>query len=617
MTAILILLLCLLLGGAALFFLPRLAPSLSPRAPRVPLEAYRTAFEQSRDGLYLLDADHRYVDVNASWLALVACDRSQLIGRPFGTQAGEEEDPDQFRKTTHVVVKRTDVNRTLEMSCVTVDVEGRALILGRAKDVTQREHDRARLERLQASVNASTDGLFVCSSRGQVVYRNEAARPWLKAGLSQVRWHLHQGHAQARFEVCCGEGAAQRVGIMQLSPTAYGVVGCVRDVSHERHSDEQQRIAEGRLHEVQRLRSLGILAGRLAHDYNNLLTGIHGFAVLASETDDPERIQRYLSKVLRGSEQATDLTRQLRQFSSHKAGSFERVELSELMSEVERSLRGILGETVTLSVRVDDSAPVVGDQVQLRQLLLNLALRVREALNGHGRGRASVRLSRYELGDDEAMQRGLPHGGPFARIEFEDDVAPVVGEGASVFEPFAGVSEGLGLPVAYGIVMRHGGAIQVASSVGGGARFTVLLPIDQSPFPAVEQAPETNGLRVLSTGRVLIVDDEEIVLELAASVLSAVGFEVEVVSDGEQALTLLQSRPERYDLLLCDVVLPGCSGLDVAEQAQRLAPRTRLLLMTGYTGVAPAAGLTVIEKPFSPNDLLRRVREILELTPVA
>ncbi|RMG11382.1 MAG: response regulator [Planctomycetota bacterium] len=623
MTALDLVLLCLLLAalGVGLASLWRTRgrglPAAPPRPaaaerPLVPLDAYALAFQASRDGLYLLDERQRYVDVNQAWLDLLGCAREELIGYRFGTQAGDLSGAGDLTETSCVKVRRSDIPKTLEMSCVEILLEGKRYTLGRARDVTERQEYQARLERLQASVEASTDGLFVCTREGEVVYQNRAARPWLERGLAQVRWHLRQGQANARFEVRHGDGPSPRIGILQLNPTADGVVGCIRDETEARHSAEQRLLAERRLHEVQRLRSLGILAGRLAHDYNNLLTGIHGFAVLASECDDLDRIKRYLDKVLRSSAQAASLTRQLREFSSHKAGRFARVELGELVPDLKRSLRGVLGERVVLKVHLRRLAPVLGDEGQLRQLLLNLALRVREVMREDDRGQVSLVVDQCELGDEEAMARGLPHGGTFARIEFEDDLAPIVGEGLEVFEPFAGTGAGLGLPAAYGIVMRHGGAIQAAPSVGGGARFTIFLPVDESPAPEAQDDTRSYIPSPVTSGRVLVVDDEDIVLELAASVLRDIGFEVETATNGERALEMLRERPEHFDLLLCDVILPGRSGLEVVEEAKRITEKTRFLLMTGYTGSAPAADLPVVEKPFSPRSLLRRVQMTLE-----
>ena len=605
-----------LVGGAVVWLVRSRQPEGEAGATgRVPLEVYRTVFAASRDGLYLLDDKQRYVEVNPAWLEQIGCKRYQVVGQRFGNQRtlGRElqsASPKDFARTTMVGVRRSSFDRSLEMSCVNVEVGGRTYTLGRARDISERERTLARLERFQAAVDAATDGLAVIDDQGRLLYANAAARVWLQGSelLERIESQARKS-GDVEFEL----RVQQRVGVVQVSPCGHGVIACVRDVTGERRQESRRQAAESRLHELQRMRSLGVLAGRLAHTFNNLLTSIHGFTELArGRTEDP-KVQRHLDRVLKASNDASTLTRQLRQFSSGRAGEFRRIDVQELLLDLETPLRGILGDQIQLTLQVDDDElPVLGDAAQLRQLLLNLALRVSgESDELVRRGAVVVRLRSRWLDDGAAVAHGLTHGGQYCQIEVEDDLAPLShDEGLRAFEPFSVDSAGLGLPAVYGIAMRHGGAIQVAPSATGGAHFTLMLPVDTHTVEATSELPDAR-VATLTGVAILVIDDEELILELASSVLRGAGMRVETASTGEAGLALLADPENHYDMLLSDVVLPGKSGIQVVAEARDLRPTLPAMLMTGYSAHRPAPGIPVLEKPFAPQELLNRVGQLL------
>jgi two-component system cell cycle sensor histidine kinase/response regulator CckA len=364
-----------------------------------------------------------------------------------------------------------------------------------------------------------------------------------------------------------------------------------------------QRLLREQLLHAQKLESVGRLAGGVAHDFNNLLTSIGGyseFLVAGFDDDDPRRADAL--EIVRASDRAAALTSQLLAFSRHQVLLTEIVDLGEVVAELETLLSGFLGDEVELSISVASDCRVRVDRGQVEQVITNLALNARDAMPSGGKVQLAV--SRVDL-EVELTMRDTGVGMDPETINH-------------VFEPFfttkPGKGTGLGLATVYGIVKQSGGGISVTSQPGEGSTFRVVLPlsVDHEPAPneRVERPVERN-----STEGVLLAEDEETIRSLVGEVLARSGYKVFTAPNGEEAIRLLAQHLGEIDLLLTDVVMPGMGGPDLARAAARLSPNLRVLYTSGYASEPDEAfedpDVAFIGKPFSPKELVSKVRDVL------
>jgi PAS domain S-box-containing protein len=379
--------------------------------------------------------------------------------------------------------------------------------------------------------------------------------------------------------------------------------GIMADVTEKRKVEEHLR-------QQQRLEGIGTLAGGIAHDFNNLLTPILGCAELALlrvGTEHPAA--KELRTILDAAQRGGELTRQILAFSRKQRIETGPVELNDEISRTAKMLSRTLGERIDLCLDLAPGLPpVLADAGQLHQVLLNLAVNGRDAMEGGGVLTLSTRLAPPAEGSGAAS----------VILSVGDTGAGMDGETlARIFEPFfttkeAGKGTGLGLSTVHGIVKQHGGDISVASKPGEGTVFTLRLPAAPS-LPKAARAKE--GPLPRGTGRVLLVEDEASVRILARRFLEEGGYEVVDAEDAREALSEL--RREDFDLLLTDVVLPGEDGRELYRKAQALRPGLAVLYMSGYAagerplGEILGSGVPFLPKPFDLRTLLRAVREVL------
>ena len=364
---------------------------------------------------------------------------------------------------------------------------------------------------------------------------------------------------------------------------------------------------ESRLRQSQKLEALGQLAGGVAHDFNNVLAAIIGYAQLVHAdlaADDPRR--QDLDELLKAAEPATGITRQLLAFSRHQAPTAVRLDLVEVAHELSRMLRALLPATIALRVTPErGSGPieVLADRGQLEQVIMNLAVNARDAMSTGGTLSVEVRMGT------------TPETGHAAVLEVRDTgtgMSPDVQ--AHVFEPFfttkePGKGTGLGLATVYGIVRQHAGSIEIASTVGHGT--TVIVRLPPAPPGAKPLIDETERVEHHHGGRVLVVEDEAQVAEVTARLLRRAGFDVLTASNAGAALGLLTSAGS-FDLVLTDSAMPVMRGEVRAAEIARVQPGLPVILMSGYTDAAQPATSSVvaafIQKPFTIPALLAVVR---------
>ncbi|MBD3219986.1 response regulator [bacterium] len=389
-------------------------------------------------------------------------------------------------------------------------------------------------------------------------------------------------------------------------------------VMHDRTDEVTLR---NQLFQAQKLEAVGQLAGGVAHDFNNLLTSILGNAeLLADRLADDEEARSSAEEIMVASGRAADLTGQLLAFSRKGKFQVAAVDLNALAEEVARLLSRSIDKRIELqTVLSADGAVVEGDPSQLHHALLNLGLNARDAMPDGGTLTISTRNVHLDDQDRRLRGTGRP-AGPYVELAVADTGWGMTEEVRSrIFEPFfttkgPGEGTGLGLASVYGCVINHGGILDVATVAGDGSTFTILLPrtaraLDQRDRPA---QPAVSG-----EGRIMIVDDEEVVRALAERALARYGYEVISCEDGIEAIERLRKEREEIDLVILDLVMPRLSGEQTFDELRRLDPGVPILIASGFTQDAAVQGLIhrgaagFLAKPFQLAHLARTVDQTI------
>jgi CheY-like chemotaxis protein len=365
------------------------------------------------------------------------------------------------------------------------------------------------------------------------------------------------------------------------------------------------------------------LAGGIAHDFNNLLTVINGYSVLVLDRLDPaDSLHMDLVQIQKAGERAAGLTAQLLAFSRQQVLQSRVLNLNEVVLNLEKMLKRLIGENINLETVIQPNlGQIQADRGQLEQVVLNLVVNARDAmLEG---GELIIKTANVELGEHYTRQHAGVKPGPYVMLAVSDTGAGMDIETQShIFEPFfttkePGKGTGLGLATVYGIVKQSDGHIWVYSEPGYGTTFKIYLPriietqeaAQPAPKPAVWSGTET----------ILLVEDEETVRVLTRKVLLECGYQVLQATDGNQALRLCEQHDGAIHLLITDVIMPGgLNGRQLADQLTRQYSNLQVLYVSGYTdNIIAKQGVleddsAFLEKPFRPDTLVRKVREILD-----
>ena len=388
----------------------------------------------------------------------------------------------------------------------------------------------------------------------------------------------------------------------------------------------ERKALETQLQQARKLEAIGQLAGGIAHDFNNLLVVILGHSDLLATAlkGNPDHLL-HVQQIRNSGERATRLVRQLLAFSRKQEFQFDVIDLNVALANVDGLLRRLIGEDIRLLTHgTSDPIRIKADGGQLEQILLNLATNARDAMPGGGRLTLELRevtLSNESIGGAPDLPPGR-----YALLSVSD-----TGEGMDektlhqAFDPFfttkeVGKGTGLGLATVHGIVRRCGGRVTIYSAPGNGTSVKVYFPIT-SENPRAVDPPGTSADIHGGNELILVVEDEAAVATLVVSVLREHGYRVVLANDGEEALERWSQQTDRFDLILTDVVMPNLGGPGLIEALEEGGHRPKTLFMSGYTDSALSrlrplgTKVDFLEKPFTPADLLARVRQALERPP--
>ena len=623
---------------------------------------FRGAIAASLDAFFLLEAvrdaegsvvDFRIVELNDKADEFLGSARIDLIGRlacevlPYLRTSGIL---DRFIHVVETGEGYEDEHEVHDGACgvkwirhqvVRVD-DGLAVT---SRDITRRKQVEFALVESEARyrhiVECASDGIYRIDPRGVFSYANPVASRLLGFGenepgivgrsyLEFVRKDyqeqgiaLYMRQIAERIPVTYWEFPAislagnelwigQNVHIEQENGRVTSLFAVARDITERRRVEEELR-------QAQKMEAVGQLAGGVAHDFNNLLTSIRGFSDLLARSINPEDPRRKdIGEILKATERAAELTRQLLAFSKRQVLRLESVSLNGVVEDMSKIVRRLLGERIEVQLKLDPELWTVrADVGQLEHALLNLALNARDAMAHGGALRITTRNEDVHPGP---VVDGVLPAGRYAVLELTDNGIGMSEETRSrVFEPFFTTKDptdrsGLGLATVYGIVNQASGRISVASRPGNGTTFTIHLPA--APDFDVDQT--TGGARSRSsTGNViLIAEDNEGVRALTVRVLTSAGYQVVEGCDGVDALETLRARGEPVDLLISDVMMPRMNGAELAARFQRIQPGTPIMLMSGYMDDEAVRRAfeepdAILPKPFTPDALISRVKELL------
>jgi PAS domain S-box-containing protein len=402
--------------------------------------------------------------------------------------------------------------------------------------------------------------------------------------------------------------------------TAY-LMGSFVDITERKRAEEEKAKLEAQLLQAQKMESIGRLAGGVAHDFNNMLTVILGYAVLAKRRlPAGDSLEPYLREIERAAMRSRDLTRQLLAFSRKQVITPRIVNLNDLVASTQKTLPRLIGEDVELRF-----IPTTGlwnikiDPLQVDQIIMNLAVNARDAMpNG---GTLTVETANVHLDEEYCRRHAGFLPGSYVLLTVSDTGIGMDKEVlAHLFEPFFTTKEfgkgtGLGLATVYGIVKQNNGFINVYSEAGQGTAVKIYLPraaeetaLTEAPAPA--SAPS-------GAGTILLVEDDAMVREFTTQLLKTLGYSVLAADSPAHALSLCQREDTPIDLLMTDVVMPGMNGKELMRKVEAIRPGIRVLFMSGYTANVIAhhgvldKGIRFIQKPFTLDDLARKVREAM------
>lgn len=634
------------------------ARSRAEEALRESEEKYRVLVETTNEWIWASDVHGRITYSNPATEFTVGYSPAEITGRD-GLELLHDADRPLVEKQlarfaaekrgwTSLVTRwrhKDGTFRYLESSGVPiVDPAGQVLgFRGSARDITERKRFEEAQARLVAILEATTDFVAMSDIRGNAVYVNRAGRALLGVPIDEdlsntrVRDYCPQWAVDLivneaipsaiREGVWSGETAllkrdGREIPISQVIIGHRSPSGEVQYLSTIGRDISERRKLEEELRQSQKMEAIGRLAGGVAHDFNNLLTAIIGYSqMLLSGLGKESPLYRMADEIDRAGERAATLTSQLLAFSRRQMLQPRVLNLNLVVAEVEKMLRRVIGEDIDL-ITVPGPAinSVTADPARIEQVLLNLAVNARDAMPDGGTltiSTANVTLSRPV----QAAGDSIPPG-RYVILSVADTGCGMSRETqARIFEPFFTTKEmgrgtGLGLSTVYGIVRQSGGHITVRSEPDFGSIFQLYLPsvgdaVEVVPPSEVEDSPHRGNETVL------LVEDELQVRSLAAGVLRDHGYTVLEANNGEEAMRLYASSNQAIHLLITDVVMPRMGGRELARRLCARRAETRVLYISGYTEDPAFQGgvfreTAFLSKPFTPSELTKRVREVLE-----
>jgi two-component system, cell cycle sensor histidine kinase and response regulator CckA len=618
---------------------------------------YRTLLETASEGCWMLNPELKTIEVNESLCKMLGYSPDEMLGKtPFDFTDDENrkifiEQTSKISATDHrsyeiTLKKKNGQDLHAYFNASTIRDESGELqgSFAFVTDISERKRAGEERNRLAAAIEQSAESVFITDRNGTIQYINPAFERVtgysrkdaigqnsriLKSGKQDALFYKQMWDTLNRGNVWKGrfvnrkkngslyEADATITPVLDKSGNIINFVSIKRDVTHETELEKH-------LIQAQKMEAVGILAGGVAHDFNNILTTIIGNAsLMLMDVARDSALREEIEEIKIAGERGASLTRQLLAFSRKQIIRTKILDLNKLLTGIKKMLRRLIGEDIELVIIPEPSLwRVEVDPGQFDQVIMNLAVNAKDAMPMGGK--LIVKTANVHLDGDFFKGYDVEeHAGPYVLLSLSD-----TGSGMDkktqerIFEPFfttkeSGRGTGLGLSTVYGIVKQSNGFIWTYSEPGQGTIFKVYLPKAKGGKKPVEK--DQCPIEAFSGSEtVLLVEDDDRLRNLAHKILRQCGYRVLMAENGEDALRVRAPHEGAIDLLLTDVVMPKMGGKETAERLQALYPHMKVIYMSGYTddtivhhGVL-APELNFLEKPFTPEGLVRRVREVLD-----
>jgi two-component system, cell cycle sensor histidine kinase and response regulator CckA len=616
---------------------------------------YRRLFESAKDGILILDADTgKVVDVNPFLLQLLSYSHDAICGQylwELGVFKDIAASKDAFKTLQdNEYIRYDDLPlETLDRKAIAVEFVSNVYLVDHSKviqcnirDITERKRAAAEHKQLMAAIEQVGEVIVMTDAQGIIQFVNPAFERTtgysqeeavgrnpriLKSGKQDEPFYHNLWDTLSGGRTWEGRMVNKRKdGTLYTEDTTITPIRdtsgrIVNYVAVNRDITEHLRLS-AKLQQAQKMEAVGLLAGGVAHDFNNMLGVILGYTELALNKVDPvQSLHNDLEQIYKATIRSTDITRQLLAFARKQTITPVVLDLNQTVESMIKMLRRLIGEDIDLAWLPEAGLyPIKMDPVQVDQILANLCVNARDAIAGVGK--VAIETRNTVIDETYCSQNAGFAIGEYVMLAVSDDGCGMDKETLDqIFEPFftskeVGLGTGLGLSTVYGIVKQNGGFINVYSEPGEGTTFRIYLPRYTGQAATIHR--EKVAEIPISRGEtVLVVEDEPALLEMTQTMLEKLGYRLLAAGTPEEAIGLAKKHASEIQLLITDVVMPEMNGRVLAEQVQSLCPGMKVLFMSGYTADAIVHrgvlddGVNFIQKPFSMKELAVKVRDAM------
>ncbi len=629
---------------------------------------FRSSFDNANIGMSMIGTDGRLLRVNSEFCRMLGYAGDELVGIPFNEITHPEDHAigNEILDKTIKGEMRTSrfEKRYLHKDGSTVwarvsaslvrDANGAPLhFITQVQDITESRRVEQALRESEARyrriVETADEGIWIVDRQHNTTFVNSRMAAMLGYAAEEMLGRpAHHFMAEDQLNDHMAKLAERRMGkpghyerrlvrkdgsevwslvsvqaILDQQGQFDGAFGMFTDITERKRAEEDRARLEEQLQQMRKLESIGRLAGGVAHDMNNLLSPILGYGEMLLEDTSRENPNREpLEEIVKAGERARQLVHQLLAFGRKQTLEFKSVDLNSLLGNFENLLRRTIREDIAIHLALASSLPLImGDPVQLEQVVMNLAVNAQDAMPDGGE--LTIETALADLDESYVAHHQGVTPGTYVMLMVSDTGIGMDAEQIEyIFEPFfttkgGDKGTGLGLATVYGIVKQHRGDIWAYSEPGLGATFKVYLPVTAEAGHAMQRPPRESSARKGSE-TVLLVEDNRQVRDMALTILQRQGYTVLAAASGKEALVMMASHDGPVHLLLTDVVMPEMNGRKLFEEASRLQPDLKALYMSGYTdNVIAHCGVMdpevqFIQKPFAISALTAKVREVLD-----
>jgi|GEM_PF-693013 len=617
---------------------------------------FRAAFENAPEGMALLDLKRRFLKVNPRLCEMLGYSEDEILGNSFNRFTHPDDRQggrDRWREflAGDLSVKRAQkryIHKNGQVIWIAVsnsaisDSQGEVkYILAHIYDITDRKQAEEKLAQTarqwQTTFDSANDAIWIFDKQQRVLRANKTAEKIFQFTHDQMVgrhcWEIVHGTTEPIPECPLKraklslhrETMELRIGdswfavvvdpILDENGQYSGAVHIVSDIT-------ERRRLEAQLHQSQKMEAVGTLAGGIAHDFNNILAAIMGYAEIAlAEAEEGQSNRAELKGVLQAASRAKKLVQQILTFSRRAEHLLKLININEAVVSAGNLLKQTLPKMIEIQMDLSDGlAPAMGNPYQIEQILMNLGTNARDAMPDGGT--LTIATSQRRVEGVDCLACAQPIDGDYVIITVSDTGVGMTEEELSrVFEPFyttkeVGKGTGLGLSTIFGIVGSHNGHISCSSEPGKGTTFSIYLP----PVAQAGDQPKRAAIKPATGGNetILVVDDEQSILEIAARHLTNSGYKALTANSGEEALEVYKDRADEIALVILDLSMPGMGGHKCLGELHSLAPALKVIVATGYSRDADlnestsAVASALLSKPFSKNELLKTVRKVLD-----